>query len=41
MTHAKNHFHAALETLVEIANVRLTMLSTSDQVRKELEGTEG
>ncbi|KAF5462252.1 hypothetical protein F2P56_018274 [Juglans regia] len=38
---AQLSFETALETLVEIANVRLTMLSTSDQVRKELEGTEG
>ena len=39
MTHSKNCFHAALETVVEIANMRSTMLSTSDQVRKELAGT--
>ncbi|XP_041021847.1 uncharacterized protein LOC121263118 isoform X2 [Juglans microcarpa x Juglans regia] len=38
---AQLSFETALETLVEIANVRLTMLSTSDQVRKELEVTEG
>jgi hypothetical protein len=41
MTHSKNYFHSALETLVEIANMRSTMLYTYDQVRKDLEGTKG
>lgn len=34
-------FHAALETLVEIANLRSTMLSMFEQVHKELENTNG
>ena len=38
MTHSKNCCHAALETLVEIANMRSTMFSTSDQIRKEMAG---
>lgn len=33
--------HAALETLVEIANLRSTMLSMFEQVHKELENTNG
>ncbi|GMY28078.1 coiled-coil domain-containing protein 115 [Fagus crenata] len=36
---AQLSFETALETVVEIANMRSTMLSTSDQVRKELAGT--
>ncbi|XP_062164509.1 uncharacterized protein LOC133871148 isoform X2 [Alnus glutinosa] len=38
---AQLSFETALETLVEIANMRSTMLSTYDQVRKDLEGTKG
>lgn len=41
MTHSKNYFYSALETLVEIANMRSAMLSTSDQVQKDLECTKG
>lgn len=37
---AQLSFETALETLVQIANMRSTMLSTSDQIRKELEGAE-
>ncbi|KAE8057417.1 hypothetical protein FH972_014112 [Carpinus fangiana] len=38
---AQLSFETALETLIEIANMRSTMLSTSDQVQKDLEGTKG
>lgn len=38
---AQLSFETALETLVEIANMRSTMLSTSDQVQKDLECTKG
>lgn len=41
MTHSKNCYHAALETLIEIANMRSTMFSTSDQIRKEMAGSKG
>ncbi|GKV44402.1 hypothetical protein SLEP1_g51589 [Rubroshorea leprosula] len=34
-------FEGALETLVEIANMRAAMLSAFDQVQKELGGTQG
>lgn len=35
---AQLSFETALETLVEIANMRSTMFSTSDQIRKEMAG---
>ncbi|XP_059460685.1 uncharacterized protein LOC132189882 [Corylus avellana] len=38
---AQLSFETALETLIEIANMRSTMLSTSDQVQKDLEGPKG